>query len=78
MGNLAELLKSRDNNFNFIRMVAAFFVLVSHSYPLSRGAAETEPLMAQLGITLGGLGVFTFFCISGFYIAELRAFKDKD
>lgn len=69
MGNLAEMLKSRDNNFNFIRMVAAFFVLVSHSYPLSRGAAETEPLLAQLGITLGGLGVFTFFCISGFFIS---------
>ena len=69
MGNLAEMLKSRDNNFNFIRMVAAFFVLVSHSFPLSRGATEVEPLMAQLGITLGGLGVFTFFCISGFFIS---------
>lgn len=69
MNNLAEMLKSRDNNFNFIRMLAAFFVLVSHSYPLSLGAAEVEPLVAQLGISLGGLGVFTFFCISGFFIS---------
>ncbi|WP_395608518.1 acyltransferase family protein [Pseudomonas sp. B22129] len=69
MGNLSELLKSRDNNFNFIRMVAALFVLVSHAYPLSRGASEVEPLVAQIGISLGGLGVFTFFCISGFFIS---------
>lgn len=69
MGNLAEMLKSRDNNFNFIRMVAALFVLISHAYPLSRGASEVEPLVAQLGISLGGLGVFTFFCISGFFIS---------
>ncbi|WP_285421059.1 acyltransferase [Pseudomonas sp. efr-133-TYG-23] len=69
MANLAEMLNTRDNNFNFIRMVAAFFVLVSHAYPLSRGASEVEPLVAQLGISLGGLGVFTFFCISGFFIS---------
>ncbi|AZE77576.1 acyltransferase family protein [Pseudomonas synxantha] len=69
MGNLAEMLKTRDNNFNFIRIVAALFVLVSHAYPLSRGATEVEPLVAQLGISLGGLGVFTFFCISGFFIS---------
>ncbi|KWU52244.1 hypothetical protein AWV77_05290 [Pseudomonas palleroniana] len=66
---MAEMLKSRDNNFNFIRMVAALFVLISHAYPLSRGASEVEPLVAQLGISLGGLGVFTFFCISGFFIS---------
>lgn len=69
MANLAEMLKTRDNNFNFIRIVAALFVLVSHAYPLSRGATEVEPLIAQLGISLGGLGVFTFFCISGFFIS---------
>lgn len=69
MANLEESLNNRQNNFNFIRMVAAFFVLVSHAYPLSRGAGEVEPLVAQLGISLGGLGVFTFFCISGFFIS---------
>lgn len=69
MANLAEMLNTRDNNFNFIRMVAALFVLVSHAYPLSLGASEVEPLVAQLGISLGGLGVFTFFCISGFFIS---------
>ncbi|MDQ0739336.1 acyltransferase [Pseudomonas sp. W4I3] len=69
MANLAEMLSTRDNNFNFIRMVAALFVLVSHAYPLSRGASEVEPLVRQLGFSLGGLGVFTFFCISGFFIS---------
>lgn len=69
MANLAMVLQARDNNFNFIRVVAALFVLVSHAYPLSRGAAEVEPLVAQLGFSLGGLGVFTFFCISGFFIS---------
>ncbi|WP_218567083.1 acyltransferase [Pseudomonas sp. R3-18-08] len=69
MVNLAEMLNTRDNNFNFIRMVAALFVLISHAYPISRGAIEVEPLVAQLGISLGGLGVFTFFCISGFFIS---------
>ena len=69
MANLEESLNDRHNNFNFIRMVAASFVLVSHAYPLSRGPGEVEPLVAQLGISLGGLGVFTFFCISGFFIS---------
>ncbi|MBC3199445.1 acyltransferase family protein [Pseudomonas poae] len=70
MANLEVALQTRDNSFNFIRMIAAIFVLVSHAYPLSRGATEIEPLVSQLGISLGGLGVFTFFCISGFFISS--------
>lgn len=50
-------------------MMAALFVLVSHSYPLSLGPSEKEPLFSIFGFTLGGVGVITFFVISGYFIS---------
>ena len=66
---LGDLARGRDNNFNLIRVVAATAVLVSHSWPITRGAGVAEPLSALTGISLGTWAVEVFFVISGFLIA---------
>lgn len=67
---LSDCFRSRDNNFNLIRMVAASGVLVSHAWPLSLGRGVDEPLELMTGYSLGKISVFVFFAISGFLIAK--------
>jgi peptidoglycan/LPS O-acetylase OafA/YrhL len=52
------------NNFDFVRLVAAFSVMVSHQYAL-RGLPEPE----WSGGSFGGLGVLVFFAVSGYLVA---------
>lgn len=74
--HLGDYVGSRDNNFNLVRFVAAFLVLVSHAFALSTGDPGTEPLRQRLGITPGGIAVDTFFLTSGFLVtASLLARK---
>jgi peptidoglycan/LPS O-acetylase OafA/YrhL len=54
------------NNFDFLRVAAAFAVLLSHQYALS---GRPEPLVQFLGSSWGGLGVLVFFAISGYLVA---------
>jgi len=77
---LESLLARRTNNFDFIRLMAALAVLVSHSFALT---GQIEPSL-DTGITLGTLGVFVFFTISGLLVAKswdahprLAAFSGK-
>src|SRR3954453_13126863 len=60
----------RDNNFDTMRRVAALCVVISHSFPLSYGAAAAQPLfLLSHGQTdLGTLSVYVFFVLSGFLI----------
>ena len=59
---------SRNNNFDFLRFVAACLVLVGHSYWLS-GRLPEEPLRHFTGHTdVADLAVDAFFVISGFLI----------
>lgn len=67
---LGDLAHGRDNNFNLIRFGAAVAVLVSHAWPVSQGRNSVEPLVASLGHSLGGLAVYAFFALSGFFIAS--------
>ncbi|QND52311.1 acyltransferase [Phyllobacterium sp. 628] len=56
----------RKNNFNILRLLAAFLVLFSHSFPLT---GTTEPIGAFLGYTSGGgIAVDVFFVISGYLV----------
>jgi peptidoglycan/LPS O-acetylase OafA/YrhL len=72
----AEILAhGRENNFNLIRICAAFAVIVSHSYPLALGQGAVEPLETVLPFSLGALGVRIFFVISGFLI--LKSFMQR-
>ena len=54
------------NNFDFIRLVAALLVLVSHQFALQ---GLPEPGVQGL-YSLGGLGVLVFFSISGYLVAQ--------
>lgn len=67
--NIGAYTAGRDNNFNLIRFLAAFAVLLSHSFPIVYGSDANEPLIALgLGITLGELAVDIFFVTSGFLV----------
>ena len=61
---LGDRLGSRDNNFDLLRLLAAWAVLVSHSYAL---VGREQPLH-QFGTSLGNLGVLVFFAVSGLLI----------
>lgn len=61
---LADRLGSRDNNFDLLRLLAAWAVLVSHSYAL---VGRDQPLH-QFGTSLGNVGVLVFFAVSGLLI----------
>ena len=61
---LGARLGSRDNNFDVLRLLAAWAVLVSHSFAL---VGREEPLH-QFGTTLGNVGVLVFFAVSGLLI----------
>lgn len=55
----------RDNNFDFIRLISAIFVLIGHSCILT---AHSPPFV--LGEGLHEFAVRTFFVISGYFVAK--------
>ncbi len=71
-----ELTYQNNNNFNLIRLIAASSVLLSHSYTVVTGDANTEPLRLSLGVTFGSIAVDVFFLISGFLITS--SMKNSD
>lgn len=62
---LGAVASRRPNNFDVLRLLGALLVLVSHAYALS---GRHEPTLA--GDTLGTVGVFIFFGISGFLVTK--------
>lgn len=65
---LSDVARGRDNNFNLIRFIAAFSVLISHGYAIVLGPTALEPLEGVLGYTLGEVAVDVFFASSGFLV----------
>jgi peptidoglycan/LPS O-acetylase OafA/YrhL len=63
-------MDERENNFDFLRIFAAFLVVLSHSFPLS--GSSYEPFAAITGgkWDFGRLGVVIFFVISGYLITK--------
>lgn len=55
----------KENNFDFVRLLAALIVMVSHAFALS-GRVEPRP---YAGLTLGTFAVFAFFAISGYLVS---------
>lgn len=68
--NLADAAIGRDNNFNLFRLLAAWSVLVSHSFAIVSGDPGTEPLVQWLGVTPASLAVDAFFFTSGFLVTN--------
>lgn len=56
---------SRRNNFDFLRIVAAFLVLISHQFALN---GLPEP--SVLRMSLGTFAVLIFFSVSGFLVSQ--------
>jgi len=67
---ITEYVDGRDNNFNLLRILAALAVLISHSFVLALGPEGEEPLRAELGTSLGSIGVDIFFVASGFLVTR--------
>lgn len=70
---MKSITSSYTNNFDFIRLVAALFVLVTHSYQLSAYFHTKSELLEQVTehyLTLSYLGVGIFFIISGYLISQ--------
>lgn len=68
----ADDVKRPSNNFDSLRLIFAVLVIFSHSFPLTRGSNDTEPLSRiTFGqINFGNIGVWAFFVISGFLITR--------
>lgn len=65
---LIDVSAGRDNNFNLIRFVSATAVLFSHSFSLSTGTPDAEPLVTLIGMTPASIAVDVFFLASGFLV----------
>jgi peptidoglycan/LPS O-acetylase OafA/YrhL len=62
----------RDNNYNLLRLTAAFLVIVTHSYAIT-GRQNSEPLYPlahDAFFSLGMLAVYVFFMISGYLVTK--------
>jgi peptidoglycan/LPS O-acetylase OafA/YrhL len=64
-------MHSRNNNFDFLRLTFASFVIVTHSYPLS-GIISCDFLcnITNGQVTFSYIGVKGFFVISGYLIFQ--------
>ena len=70
MLRLGALAHGRDNNFQVIRLLAASFVVLFHSYALTSRWTH-EPLWQLMPeLNFGALGVKIFFVISGFLVTQ--------
>ena len=62
----------QENNFNFMRIIAAAMVIVTHSLVLTGNGYELDPLyrISNGEIMISTLGLRTFFVISGLLIMQ--------
>jgi peptidoglycan/LPS O-acetylase OafA/YrhL len=69
---LEEFLDSRPAGFDLVRLVLAFLVLVSHTFPLGGFNGGREPMspLAPKALTLGGFAVGGFFALSGLLVGR--------
>jgi peptidoglycan/LPS O-acetylase OafA/YrhL len=68
---MKAIFDQRENNIDFVRIVLALLVILSHSYPLTLGHERSEPfmLLSRGQVTGGRIAVDLFFILSGFLIS---------
>lgn len=60
-----------NNNFNLLRLLAAFFVLISHSFGLlGKGLVQPDLWYNDKHLILSDIGLAIFFTISGFLVTQ--------
>jgi len=69
---LSEKTATRDNNFDFLRFMAATQVILYHTFALSGNYSGTLWNSYKRLLSDSGLGVSVFFIISGFLILKSR------
>jgi len=78
---LKDRVESKNNNFTFIRLAAAYAVLFAHSYVLSTGHVASDPvthlILRWWGQGLGTVAVVVFFIVSGFLISASYLHRDN-
>lgn len=65
-----DFLESRSAGFDVVRLVLAFLVLVSHTWPLGGFGSEPMSPLAPDVLTLGGFSVGAFFALSGLLVGR--------
>lgn len=71
--SLGQFLEKGNNNLDLIRIACAFFVIYSHSFPISPFGDSNDILYKitlQGYISFGGVAVKTFFLISGMLVTN--------
>gem|GEM_PF-82237 len=66
---VAEMVATRANNLNALRLAAAICVVIAHVYLLKLGTQADEPLAGIMHYSLGEHALNAFFFISGLTIA---------
>lgn len=57
-----------QNNFNFLRLIGALLVIISHSFDIT-GKSNSDPLFQLTGkLQSSGIGLTIFFFISGYFV----------
>lgn len=69
---LGDCLSSKSHNLSFLKFLAAIMVIFSHSYHITLGNGDKEPLNALTNgaISFGGFAVIIFMFASGLYITK--------
>lgn len=67
---LDDFLDTRSAGFDLVRLVLAFLVLVSHTWPLGGFGNEPVSPLAPKVLTLGGFAVGGFFALSGLMVGR--------
>ena len=70
---VADLVDRRSPGFDALRLVLAFLVLVSHTWPLGGFGEEPGSPLAPRYLTLGGFAVAGFFAMSGLLVGRSAA-----
>jgi peptidoglycan/LPS O-acetylase OafA/YrhL len=72
---LSALTTGRNNNFNLIRFIASFSVLITHSFAIALNSPAAEPFRQSLGMTMGEISVDIFFITSGFLVTASLLYR---